>query len=233
METKCAKLGDHWVAEHDKEKISFPDPIPLVKFIHILCGYSEWVFRKYNLPGFVEVEGGEIVVDCGAYVGGFSRGAARIAAHLHVFEPETSNFQCLLRNVPNSMAVKFDEIGLFNATGTEILNIAISSVEHSILPPDDGDPVRSEEVLFTRLDDYLNKLKLPQIDFLKLEAEGVEPDILEGLGDILPRKIVVDVSVERLGASPLDQIVPWLEARGYETQRRLHVLFAKLKPTSA
>src|SRR4051812_19249551 len=45
-------------------EIAFPRPVPLVKLALIVFGYVEWLRRKYSLPGFVEVQAGDIVVDC-------------------------------------------------------------------------------------------------------------------------------------------------------------------------
>ena len=75
--------------------IAFPCPIPMVKLSHIIFGYEDWRQRRYCLPDFVEVEVGDVVVDCGAYVGGFSISAAERPRKWDGFEPESGNFGAL------------------------------------------------------------------------------------------------------------------------------------------
>ena len=70
----------------------------------------------------------------------------------------------------------------------------------------------------------------PQIDFLKVEAEGAEPEVLEGLGDLDIPKIVVLCTPERNGTSPTQMIAHMLRDLDYriidENYANNHVLFA-------
>jgi FkbM family methyltransferase len=217
------------IARQNGREIAFPDPLPLVKFGHIIFGYEEWLQRKYCLPGFVEVAPGDVVVDCGAYVGGFSISAAMVAAQVHAFEPEAANFACLARNFRAVGNVVLNQAGLYSETRRIGLNISASSVEHSLLMPDDGNLVEVREIDVTTLRDYLDQRAIAQLDFLKLEAEGVELEIFDGLHGILPRKIAIDVSPERNGESPADDFCERLMPLGYKILQRGNVMFARLE----
>jgi FkbM family methyltransferase len=219
--------GEQVVARQLDRDITYPAPLPLIKYSHISFGYEEWLEHKYSLPEFVVVEPGDVVVDCGAFVGGFSLSAARIADQVHLFEPEPANVACIERNFAGVDTVTVNQMGLFTTTGTEWLNVSESGVEHSMLQPDDGDAVDRISIEVTRLDDYCERRGLDGIDFLKVEAEGVELEVLQGLGEVRPRRIAVDVSPERDGTSPARQITALLEGWGYETRRRVNVLFAR------
>jgi FkbM family methyltransferase len=208
-------------------EIAFPDPLPLIKFSHIVCGYEEWLRRKYCLPGFVEVEPGDVVVDCGAYVGGFALSAARIAAEVHVFEPDAANFTCVVRNHKTNPNVVCNRLGLHAETAVMPFNISSSSVEHSFLMPDDGPPVRVEQVQVIRLDHYCIARSLPRLDFVKIEAEGVELEVFDGLGAIRPAKLAIDVSPERNGESPIEEFRSRLDTLGYTARQRAYVMFAR------
>jgi FkbM family methyltransferase len=52
------------------------------------------------------------VVDCGAYVEGFSISAANTAAHVHAFEPDRDNFACPRRNFAHIDNVSLNEAGI-------------------------------------------------------------------------------------------------------------------------
>ncbi len=219
---------DTLVAKQLSEEIVFPRPLPMVKFSHILSGYRTWLEHKYALPGFVSVEQDDIVVDCGAYVGGFSLSAVERAQELHAFEPEPRNFACLSANIGKHPNAFLNELGAYSSTQTMTLNISASSVEHSLLTPDDGASIAQREIQVIALSDYCAQRSVQRIDFLKLEAEGVELEIFEGLGDIRPRKLAIDVSPEREGQSPAEEFKVLLAPLGYEFRQRANVLFARL-----
>jgi hypothetical protein len=66
------------------------------------------------------------------------------------------------------------------------------------------------------------------IDFLKVEAEGSEIEVLQGIGNVDVRKIAVDCSPERNQESPAEKIRLQLEALNFKVVRRGWNLYAKL-----
>jgi FkbM family methyltransferase len=209
-------------------EIAFPKPIPMVKLSHIIFGYEEWLAHKYSLPGFLEVEAGEVVVDCGGYVGGFSLGAAKLAAEVHTFEPEQSNAHCARLNLANLHNVKVQQLGLYEYSDEMTLNLSASSVEHSLLEPDDGVITGSRNIRVVSLADYARENGIERYDFVKIEAEGVELEVFAGLEDMRPAKLAIDVSPERNGQSPAEEFRTRLQRLGYEVRQRAHVMFARL-----
>ncbi len=87
----------------------------------------------------------------------FSISAAKIAAHVHVCEPDRSNFACLQRNFAHIDNVSLDEAGLFSQSRRMNLNISPSSVEHSLLTPDDGQVIEVREIDVVALKDYADR----------------------------------------------------------------------------
>lgn len=214
------------IARQEDVEIVFPRPIPLIKLSHLMHGYRELLWRKYTLPGFLAVEPGDIVVDCGAYVGGFSFYASRIAGHIHAFEPAPANCECVARNLAHAGNVTVNNLGLYSETKTMALNMSASSVEHSFLTPDDGPAIDVREVQAVTLADYCRSAGVKTVDFVKIEAEGVELEVFAGVGTP-PRKLAIDVSPERNGESPADEFRKLLTEAGYEVTQRINVMFAK------
>jgi len=93
--------------------------------------------------------------------------------------------------------------------------------------PDDGPPIEVREIHVTTLRDYCAAMNVSRLDFVKIEAEGVELEVFDGLGDLRPRKLAIDVSPERNGESPADEFRVRLEAGGYSVRQRQHVMFAR------
>lgn len=222
-------LDDVVEVRRGEQILSFPRPLPLIKFQHVSAGYENWLREKYALPGFVEVEPGDVIVDCGAYVGGFALGAARIAGQVHVFEPEARNFDCCRRNLSDFENITLVQRGLYKHAGTTQLNISSSSVEHSLLLPDDGDVIGTQKLQLESLGDYCAAQGIERLDFVKIEAEGVELEVFEGLKGLRPRKLAIDVSPERNGESPAETFREILMGLGYVVKQRGHVMFAHLR----
>jgi len=220
-------LEGYIVAHQLGQEICFPNPIPRIKLPHLVSGYTELIFRKYNLPGFVEVESDDTVFEVGAFVGGFTVEAGSIAERVIAFEPEPRNFICLKTNVRQCKSVDPIMKGVGAVTGTSRLNLSKSAVEHSFLRPDEGETGETIQVKMTRLDDFCHDLGITQIDFLKLEAEGLEIEVFEGLGEVRPLKLAIDVSPERNGQSP-EKYFREILRHDYELAQRGNVLFAKL-----
>jgi FkbM family methyltransferase len=216
------------IANQGGREIAFPAPLPMVKLCLITFGYEEWLARKSCLPGFVEVQPGDVVVDCGAYVGGFSLSAAKLAREVHAFEPDAKNALCARRNLAGLSNVHVLECGLYDRSDEMQLNISASSVEHSLLQPDDDTVVETRLIPVVSLADYARRNAIEQFDFVKIEAEGTELEVFDGLEDMRPSRLAIDVSPERNGQSPAADFRTRLEPLGYEVRQRGQMLFGRL-----
>ncbi|MDJ0747385.1 MAG: FkbM family methyltransferase [Xenococcaceae cyanobacterium MO_167.B27] len=222
---KCGK--EFTTAYVNKEAIIFPSPIPTLKMFLTACDYKKWLYRKYSYPGFVEVEPDDIVVDCGAFVGGFAMSVIPNAKQIHVFEPSEDNFKCVQRNLGKYENVILVNEGLYNNTTELKFNISSNPVEHSILTPDNQEIKDTVKIKVQSLYDYCQINSIYRIYFCKIEAEGVELEIIEGAKDVDVVKYAIDCSPEQEGKSPLKEIRKILLDRGYEIKRRRYNLFAR------
>ena len=227
VKTRFEPRGEVVIVHQDGREIGFPNPMPLIKYQHVSFGYVAHLKNKYSLEGFVEVEPDDIVVDCGAFAGGFSIGAAKLARSLHLFEPSPQNAEVIRLNLADHSNAYVNECGLYDEDKIMILNVSSSAVEHSFLDPDDGDLVDTLSIPVQRLDTYFAAAGCAP-DFVKIEAEGVEVEVLSGLGDLRPRKLAIDASPERNAQSPIEEMTASLESMGYTCRRRNYMLFALL-----
>lgn len=208
-------------------RLFFPAPMPQMKWLHVSLDYKKWLCRKYTLPDFVEVEKSDVVIDCGAFVGGFSLGVVDLAEHIYIFEPGKLNNICTRLNLVEHDNVTIVKAGLYNTSKLIKFNISTSPVEHSILSPDDGCVEKVEIIKVYALREYCKDNGIDKIDFLKVEAEGVEKEIVEGALGFDIKKMAIDCSPERNGMSPLNEIKSLLEKSGYSTKVRGYNLYAK------
>lgn len=194
-------------------------------------GYHRHLKDKYSHPE-CHVRPGDTVIDCGGFVGGFSVAAAKMGAQRIVYvEPTPLTRRCAELNF---LLHKVDQASIVGAAlgdkpGKALLNISRSGADNSLLEPDEGATSEQIEVDLLTIDQIASEKALnADSAFVKIEAEGFELEIVQGMKDFRPRAIAVDVTPERGNASPRDEIEAILKGRGYSrtfhTQRCLFAL---------
>lgn len=177
---------------------------------------------------------GDVVVDCGANVGDLFlslRSEGSVLKYI-AFEPSPSEFSCLQINALDSQV--FNE-GLWNASSHLDFYVSSDGADSSFIRPTKFDEIK--KINTSRLDQ-----KIPhdlKIKLLKIEAEGAEPEALEGAEKILHNVtyISADLGFER-GVdqeSTICPVVNFLLERNFElvglTNGRLVALFRNKRIT--
>jgi len=153
--------------------------------------HLEWeqtVQRVYHHP-LVHVEPGDVVIDCGAHIGGFTRIALNAGARLVVaIEPEKSNLAAFQRNFAKEIQngqVKLIPKGVWDNPGKLSLHISSVGDSHSMVIPQNAE--KEETVDVTTLDSLAESLRLTALDFIKMDIEGAEQKGLRGAEKTLAR----------------------------------------------
>jgi FkbM family methyltransferase len=198
---------------------SFPESI----FVgHVGNGYAAFLGTKYQLEGFVEVEHGDTVVDVGPYVGAFVNYALPEAGSVTAVEPSPDAARLLESRWGDRDRVTVRRVAAWNESGTVELKSGRDTSDRSLIDIDKGGQLGSEPVEATRLDAMFR-----EIDFLKLEAEGAEPEVLEGASECVVGKIAVDASAERAGDPTVGAVTSILEEREYDVRVQNHTVFGR------
>ncbi len=136
--------------------------------------------------GRARVQPGDVVVDAGAHLGVFSRLALSRGAKLVVaFEPEPVNATCFEKTFAGEIAqgrVRLLRQALWSQRTTlrfrtNPRNTAAGSVSAS----------GETEVPAITLDEALEQIRAPKVDFIKMDIEGSEREALAGAVDTLRR----------------------------------------------
>lgn len=191
-------------------------------------GFSHHQINRYTLGGEVEVEANDIVMDIGACIGEFAKYALKSAEQVIAVEPDSLSANCLLKNVQNSNSVSVVEKVAWKEEGEITFNISDDATESSVLGIDKGDLINTVQLPATTVESIANEFGVEKIDFLKIDAEGAEPEVLEGIRDLDIRKIAVDCTPERNGRSPQSQVDSWLNNHGFDTISRRYMIFGKV-----
>lgn len=190
-------------------------------------GYHKFILRKYSYPEFCEIETSDVVLDCGSFIGGFASAVAEKAAYVIAVEPSPINFKAAYQNLKELKNVQLLQCGLWNSSGTLDFHISETAIDDGILEPDHGEIVRTVNVQTLTISELARTNNIPSFDFQKIEAEGVELEILNGGGDVLANKIAVDCAPERGGNSPEQDVKSLLHQHGFETRKKGVVIFGR------
>jgi FkbM family methyltransferase len=153
--------------------------------------HLEWeqiVQKVYDYPA-ARVLPGDIVLDCGAHIGGFTRTALRAGARKVVaVEPEKENIIAFRRNFAEELQsgkVVLVEKGVWDKNGSLSLHLSKTGDSHSVNIPQNGG--KDEKIEIVTIDSLAQQLGLPRIDFIKMDIEGAEQNALKGSGQVLAK----------------------------------------------
>jgi FkbM family methyltransferase len=168
-------LGHLWVPRPGKDVIR-----------HL--AWEQVTQRVYHHPN-VHVRPGDIVIDCGAHIGGFTRVALRAGARLVIaIEPQRGNLLAFEKNLAEELKagkVKLIRKGVWDKSGKLSLHLSRVGDSHSVVIPQNGPGDESIEV--TTLDALVKSLALTRVDFIKMDIEGAERNALRGARQLLKR----------------------------------------------
>ena len=190
-----------------------------------------WVYNTYNPKGF-EIKENDVVVDIGGHIGLFSVSAAKQArkGKVYTFEPDPENFELLKSNISLN--------GLENVT---LVNKAVSfeNSKRDFFLCDDNQEAHSffsQNTLLFKKDkaenkitvdtvsfkDFVKKHKISKIDFLKIDCEGAEYEILYNC----PKSILKNVQKISMEYHNINEILDALNLDP-EADKRFHVKYLK------
>lgn len=161
------------------------------------------------------------IIDIGAHYGYFALFAAINCApesRIYSFEPSPQNFKTFLQNIPSDRfpQIKVRQLAIAGSSGEAPL-YGGHSFNHSLISSEKNKSVIATTPTLS-LSDLLNELHLVQVDFLKIDCEGAEYDILLNTSAEVLRKCKV-ISLEfhdlrEQGYTP-QQLVQHLETSGF------------------
>ena len=134
---------------------------------------------QYFLEGFYP-SAGDIAIDGGAYDGATAISFAKCGAKVFAFEMDATNYKnCAARLNGSEFDITLENFGLSDKESVE--NYASGGVGSH------RDSHGNLKAKFIDLDTYVEKKNLPRVDYIKLDIEGAELDMLHGAAKTISR----------------------------------------------
>jgi FkbM family methyltransferase len=158
---------------------------------------------------------GEVLLDIGAHIGKYALGMARIVGENGIvlaIEPNPANYQALRKNIQlnNLKNVIALNLAAWDTDCTLELFTGHLAGHHSTKI---NWKLGANEVKARAMDNVLNENEVKKMDWIKIDVEGAEWEVLRGLRETIDEKrprIVAEVSYENI-----DRIKEFMEERGY------------------
>lgn len=162
--------------------------------------FVEWCkiqHKKFNL-----------IIDVGAWCGTWSLTMQKYAKNIYCYEPNKLHYECLSRNLSNHSHVRLYNQALGNDNGFVKLTEEGATQNTRVL-------LEKGETKISKLD----SLELKGVDFIKIDVEGLEMEVLKGaektLKDVKYLMIELNGNSEKYGSSKRD-IKEHLKSLGFK-----------------
>ncbi len=178
---------------------------------------------KRSLKGYLakySLKKGDVVIDCGAYVGEFTLYAAKAVGptgKVIAFEPDEKMFMKFMANIALNRVENVVAInkGLWSSDGyLKFVGDNIKGYSFMLA----GDTAGAVEVPVVSLDNEMARINIEKVDFIKADVEGAELELLKGAGKTLGAKRVnlVIASYHMLeGKKTFGRVEDLLKSLGY------------------
>ena len=222
--------GDHYVATHGSVRPArmtyrLRNGLQLEarpRTLDVAVLKDVFLHRVYTPRGF-EVQTNSIVIDIGAHVGAFAASAARAApgVTVYAFEPAPENFALLSSNMARNRLsnVLLSPCAVTGIGGVRQLHLADSPAEYSLDIVKPG--AVQVAVSSMTLAEIVEQHGIKTIDFLKMDCEGAEYEILEAAVSQGTLRCVSRVAMEAHvldGSRSPSRLVALLEAQGFRVR---------------
>lgn len=146
---------------------------------------------KGNIVKLMNSRGVDLVLDVGSNIGQYGKDIRKLgyAGKIVSFEPLKEPFNALRKASENDDKWEIFNYALGDVSGTSSINVAANSMSSSILPmrelheqsAPESKYIASEEIQIRRLDDLMDKFSTHKQIYLKLDVQGYEQNVLNGL----------------------------------------------------
>jgi FkbM family methyltransferase len=208
-----------WKIEFDKQVVVTPSGYRTSRFLRGFDHAADRQWRRYGVEKITQGNPISLVIDIGANIGEFTRACVNHnIREIHSFEPDEIPLKCLKENISDK-SVRIYGFPLGELNKKTIFYSAPKNADSSLIKP----RVKSLQKLIEiqKLDSIPISIEQPHSVLLKMDAEGAEPEVLQGATSTLAKIkwVVIDIGPERNGKSTYFEVAEILEKNGFKVSK--------------
>jgi 2-O-methyltransferase len=177
-----------------------------------------------------------VILEAGAHIGKDTVEMARVwpTGTIHAFEPVPSLFKKLENGTKNLKNVHCYQLALGDKQGTEIMHVSsgASDGSSSLLPPKEHLNIfptvyfdNKIQVTTITLDGWAESNNIQKIDFMWLDLQGMELNVLKSGKNILRTVTAIYTEVSNVEAykeqTMYSDLIEWLASNGFRIEREV------------
>jgi FkbM family methyltransferase len=181
--------------------------------------------NDYQIVNNVEINENDIIIEVGPNIGELTNYFVSKKANVHLFEIDPLAIECLKLNFKNQNVI-LNECGAWNIEGETFVEFH-SHDASSTLYIENTNTNSLIKVKTIKLSNYIKNLNC--VKLLKIEAEGGEPEVLEGIEGFFYKidNIAIDCGPERNKKTTFDYCRNFLEEKNFTCNIVGNYLFAR------
>jgi FkbM family methyltransferase len=180
--------------------------------------YEFEIMNKY-------INEGDIVFDVGAFVGTHTlimTGLVGDSGEVYTFEPQKRCSDMINKNIEDN---QIDNCNIFTVSvgagegETKLRTADIPNATSNTVDTDPWDKLEKYEIVEKiRIDKVINRNNIEKVDFMKIDVQGAEAEVIEGIGERIKdvRSIYMEIHSKYISdvESSVDKIMKLLDSNG-------------------
>lgn len=203
------RVDGYWIAT--KRDFGFFIPSLDAAGLAKICWFKE-LYQRY-----FKVELADVILDVGSCLGSFSVCASYATGNKGLvvsIEPAPENLFYLKKNLSTLKNIVIINKCISNFKGETVLYLSSNLQTYSVI----NYTSNSLKIPTDTLDNITSELKLDRVDFIKINVEGAELEVLEGANKVLKmtKKVVVEAHHIRDGQPTCWRVKELLKKHGFD-----------------
>ena len=199
----------------DGNNVFFTNHIIRIKRFFLGRGINKSIELLANKYCFekIDVKENDVVFDVGSNVGEFSKYFLDKKCIVHSFEPDKEVYDLQKLNIKEGKNYHINNLVLSNQDKLVDFYLDSKNASSSLI----NKAKNKIQLSANRLDTYFSNNNINRIKILKIDAEGAEPEVLEGIGNSLNiiDYIAIDCTEERHYKSPINEVTEILKKNNF------------------
>ena len=193
---KLSHTSNTYLLKNSNEQIHIAYPNRVGFYFFGISKRIKGLVESFGATNEILLNENDVVIDVGSNIGEFSIGIAKTVKQVYAFDPDPSIIDSFNSNTKSFSNIKHFPFALSEKSGSINFYLKGDTADSSMIENGSDNIVTVPSKRFDTVKEIIN---LDTIKLFKCDAEGAEPEVLRGFGDIFKKTeyISIDCGFER------------------------------------